>query len=411
MSQLVDVTLPAAAQEGTESQVGSWYKAPGQAVKQHEPLLEIVTDKVTVEISAPADGVLQEVLKQTGEKVAPDDVLGRIAVGATAGAAAPAPVAATAPVAAATAAPSRGQTAMINALSPSVRRLVKEHNIDVAQIAGSGRGGRVTLADIEAHIAANNRGTAKPAAVARPAPVIMPPTQAGTSKRIPHSPMRKGIADHMVKSALQIAPHVTAIFDADLTAVMKHRNMVKKQFENQGVKLTLTAYFVSATVRALQAVPEVNARFHEDAIELFADCNIGVAAAIPDGLVVPVIHGAQSLNLLGTARKLQDITDRARTNKLTPGDVQNGTFTITNHGGSGSLIATPIINQPQSAILGIGKVEKRLVVIEVAGQDTIQIRPKVFVTLTIDHRGLDGFTANRFLSTWVEAIESWPTHE
>ena len=323
MSQLVDVTLPAAAQEGTESQVGSWFKQPGDAVKLHEPLLEIVTDKVTVEISAPADGVLQDVLKDAGEKVSPDDILGRIAVGASAGSA-PAPVAAAAPskqVAQAAAPRATGNTAMINALSPSVRRLVKQHNIDVAQIAGSGRGGRVTLTDIEAHIAGGGSAPAparSAAPAARPSPTPMPPTQAGGSRRVPHSPMRRGIADHMVKSALQIAPHVTAIFDADLSAVMKHRNMHKQQFEMQGVKLTLTAYFIAATVRALQTVPEVNSRFHADAVELFADCNIGIAAAVPDGLVVPVIHAAQTLNLLGTARKLQDLTDRARETSSRP---------------------------------------------------------------------------------------------
>jgi 2-oxoglutarate dehydrogenase E2 component (dihydrolipoamide succinyltransferase) len=227
------------------------------------------------------------------------------------------------------------------------------------------------------------------------------------SKRVPHTPTRRRIAQHMVESMLKTAPHVTAVFDADLSAVIAHREQHKQAFEQMGFKLTYTAYFVAAAVKALQAVPEVNSRWHDDALELFEDCNIGVATAAAGGLVVPVIQQAQKLDLLGIAQHLQELTTRARNGKLEPADLRGGTFTITNHGVSGSLIATPIINQPQSAILGIGKVEKRIMVIEEGGKDSMQIRPMAYVTLTIDHRALDGFQANAFLGKFVEALAGW----
>lgn len=210
----------------------------------------------------------------------------------------------------------------------------------------------------------------------------------------------------MVESALKTAPHVTAVFEADLSAIVADRLKQQAEFEKRGAKLTYTAYFVAAAVKALQAVPEVNSRWHDDALELFADCNIGIATAVTGGLVVPVIHQAQQLDLFGIAKRLQELTERARNGKLEPRDLQNGTFTMTNHGVSGSLMATPIINQPQSAILGIGKLEKRAVVAEREDGDVIQIKPMAYVTLTIDHRTLDGFQANAFLTKFVDALQS-----
>lgn len=225
---------------------------------------------------------------------------------------------------------------------------------------------------------------------------------------VPHTQMRKSIAAHMVHS-VATAPHVTTVFDADLTRVIRHRETNKAEAEARGAKLTFTAYFVQATVRALQAVPEVNSRWHDDALELFDDCNIGIGTALEDGgLIVPVIAQAQQLDLLGTAERLHDLTTRARAGRLTPADVQKGTFTISNHGVSGSIIATPIIiNQPQSAILGIGRMEKRVVVTQAYGHEITEIRPMLYVTLTIDHRVLDGFQANRFLTEWVRRVEEW----
>jgi 2-oxoglutarate dehydrogenase E2 component (dihydrolipoamide succinyltransferase) len=211
----------------------------------------------------------------------------------------------------------------------------------------------------------------------------------------------------MVESALKTAPHVTAVFEADLSAILKHRQENYEPFSKKGVRLTYTAYFVVAAVKALQAVPEVNSRWHDDALELMEDCNIGFATAVEGGLLVPVIARAQTLDLWGIASRLQELTNKARTGKLEPQDLKNGTFTLTNHGVSGSLIATPIINQPQSAILGIGKLEKRPVVVVDNGVDVLQIKPMAYITLTIDHRALDGFQANRFLSKFTEVLASW----
>lgn len=212
----------------------------------------------------------------------------------------------------------------------------------------------------------------------------------------------------MVKS-MSVAPHVTSIFDADLSAVVKHRDANKGDFESRGAKLTYTAYFVAAAVEALKAVPEANSRWHDDYLELFDDINTGVATALPGGgLIVPVMMKAQDLDLFAISQRLADLTERARGGSLDPKDVQNGTFTISNHGVSGSLVAAPIvINQPQSAILGVGKLERRVVVENVDGREEMVIRPMCYVTLTIDHRVLDGFQANQFLTKFVEALSSF----
>ena len=220
--------------------------------------------------------------------------------------------------------------------------------------------------------------------------------------------MRRRIAEHMARS-VATAPHVTAVFEVDFSAVLAHRRAHKEAFAREGVPLTLTAYAVQASVAAMRAVPAVNSRWHADALEIFSDVNVGIGTALGEtGLIVPVIHDAGALSLLGTARRLNDLTERARGNALAPEDVRGGTFTISNHGVSGSLVATPIIiNQPQSAILGIGKLEKRVVVREVDGVDTIQIRPMAYVTLTIDHRALDGARTNAWLSRFKAAMEGW----
>lgn len=236
----------------------------------------------------------------------------------------------------------------------------------------------------------------------------MPPL-GGRSRAIRHSPMRLAIAEHMQMS-VSTAPHVTAVFEADFSAVMRHREKSRQAFAASGVSLSYTAYIVSACVAATKAVPEVNSRWFDDRLEVFDDVNIGIGTALGnEGLVVPVIRAAQDLSLSGIAAHLQDLTTRARTKTLTPADMRGGTFTISNHGVSGSLLATPIIiNQPQTAILGVGKLEKRVVVREVEGVDTIQIRPMAYVSLTIDHRALDGHQTNTWLARFVETLESWP---
>ncbi len=402
MSSLVDVTVPVGQAEGTESVVSTWFKSIGELVTENQPLLEISTDKVNMEVAAPGSGRLVEILKQDGEQVEPGDVLGRIDT-------APAEVVASAPAVAApeTTSQADGVEQVPDAkggsgeLSPAVRRLLKEHGLDTSQVKGSGKGGRITADDVTSYVEAQT-GSAR--AETQKSPGKDKPS--GMSGRmVPHTQMRRSIAQHMVQS-VATAPHVTSVFDADLSAIVAHREANKAEFEKRGAKLTYTAYFVKATVEALKAVPEVNSRWHDDALEVFDDINIGVATALGSGgLIVPVITKAQDLDLFGIAERLQDLTERARNEQLDARDVQNGTFTISNHGVSGSLVATPIIiNQPQSAILGIGKMERRVVS---AGEgNEVMVKPMCYVSLTIDHRVLDGFQANQFLTKWVEAIQA-----
>ena len=221
--------------------------------------------------------------------------------------------------------------------------------------------------------------------------------------------MRRSNAEHMSRS-VATAPHVTAVFEADFSAIAAHRAKHKDAYAEQGAALTYSAYIVRAAAEAMKASPNVNARWHDDFLEVFEDANIGMGVALGDkGLIVPVIRRAQALSLLDTAKQLTDLTERARKNQLKPADVQGGTFTISNHGVSGSLVATPIIiNQPQSAILGVGKLEKRVVVREVEGADAMVIKPMAYVSLTIDHRVLDGHQTNAWLTRFVDLIETWP---
>jgi len=392
MAELVAIAAPTEQAEGTEMVVGTWFKNVGESVTQNEPLLEITTDKVTVEIAAPATGILREILKSADQPIQAGEVLGRIEVGAVE-VAGRAKAEGAAPVRESTAA---GAPAAAE-LTAAVRRLLAEHGLEPSAIGGTGRGGRITVQDVEAHVA-SRAGTAT-----KPEPGAYP------SRKVPHTGMRRSIAQHMVQS-VATAPHVTTVFEADLSAIVAHREAHRAALEADGVKLTYTAYFVRASAAALQAVPEVNSRWHDDALELFDDCNVGVATALPHGgLILPVIHRAQTLDLRATAEQLQDLTQRARAGTLSPSDVQHGTFSISNHGVSGSLIAAPIvIPQPQSAILGVGKLERRPVARQRSGKEVVEVRPMCYVTLTIDHRVLDGFQANAFLTRWVEEIEGWP---
>jgi 2-oxoglutarate dehydrogenase E2 component (dihydrolipoamide succinyltransferase) len=389
----IEILLPADVKDASECIIERWLHKPGDRVRANEPLLEVNTDKAVVEVPCPADGVLQEILKQVNEVVQFGEVLGRIepASAASTSRAAPSGAAPTAQRAPAT---QSGK----EQLSPAVRQLLRQHNLDAAQIHGSGKGGRITVDDVQEHLAGQSSAASAPAAEAR---------ATAPSRKVPHSPMRRRIAQHMVESALKTSPHVTAVFEADMSAVVEHRRRSQGDFDKRGVKLTYTAYFVAAAVQALRAVPEVNARWHDDALELFENCNVGVAMAVPGGLIVPVLAQAEKMELFQIAERLQELTAEARAGKLTPAELQGGTFTITNHGTSGSLLATPIIFQPQVAILGIGKMEKRIIVVESDGSDTMQIKPMAYVTLTIDHRALDGFTANAFLSKFVEVLARW----
>jgi 2-oxoglutarate dehydrogenase E2 component (dihydrolipoamide succinyltransferase) len=383
MTSAVEVIMPA-NEEGTRATVLRWYKAIGDTVAKDEPLVELETDKVTVEVPAPASGTLAQILKHPNDEVQPNEVLARLTpAGATAGpepVSAPVPANANAAAGAAAAVGGEGRS-----LSPAVRRLLKEHALNPTEIGGSGRDGRVTAQDVTRHMSRESQDS-----------------------RVPHTSMRRRIAEHMARS-VAAAPHVTTLFEADMTRVLEHRDRHSAEFERQGARLTLTAYFVAACARALRAHPEVNASFEEDALVLHADCNVGVGTALGSGgLIVPVLHCAQQLDLLGVALKLGQLVAAARAGKLTPEDVRGGTFTISNHGVGGSLLAAPIIiNQPQVAILGIGKLERRVCVVETEGLESIGVRSMCYLTLTIDHRALDAFQANAFLSRIVGTLEQW----
>ena len=460
MTTAMEVRAPVEQTEGTRSQVLRWLKNVGESVTENEPLIEIETDKVTVEVASPGSGVLREIVKGEQEEIAPGEVLGRIEAGgrdsrsgegdgagarvpaagvgseavivdvagaSEAGAAARSAMGDAAAVAASVAGVEGGQTLGFAAsrLSPAVRRLLSENSLDPALIRGTGQGGRITVEDVLAAIA-GGRGTAAAPAVASSAvaartedahssaavsarsPDVTSVT--GGSHRIPHSVMRKRIAEHMVQSLLHTAPHVTTVFEADMTAVLAHRQAHRDEFAKRGVPLTLTAYFLQAAVDAMGIVPEANSRWTDSALEVFDSIHIGVATALEEGggLLVPVLRDVQSRDLFSTAQGLNDLVVRAREGRLIPGDLRGGTFTISNHGVSGSLIATPIIiNQPQSAILGVGKLEKRPVVVEEDGEERVAIRPRCYVTLTIDHRVMDGHQANRFLQTFVTRLTHW----
>jgi 2-oxoglutarate dehydrogenase E2 component (dihydrolipoamide succinyltransferase) len=412
MTATIDIRAPSEQTEGTRSQVQRWLKSVGDAVVENEPLIELETDKVTIEIPAPAGGVLAEILKQEQDEIAPGELLGRIQAGAESGIGARAVAAPTQEAARAsdvddvtTAALSAHAAALSGGRnSPAVRRLLSEHKLHATEIRGSGAGGRITVDDVLEHIARKAPATAPAAREQAPAS-----QSAGPVRRLPHTSVRKRIAERMVESLLHTAPHVTTIFEADLGAVLAHRAKHRAEFEQRGASLTLTAYFLAACVDAIREVPEANSRWTDEALEIHETVDIGVGTAVEGkGLVVPVVRAVQSLDLFGIARALSDLVARARADKLTPADVRGGTFTISNHGVSGSLVATPIvINQPQSAILGVGKLEKRAVVVDANGSDAIVVRPRCYVTLTLDHRVMDGHRANRFLQVLVERVESW----
>jgi len=411
MSEHADIVAPV-EQEGTKSVVRAWLKKVGDAVKRDEPIVELETDKVAVEVSAPADGVLTSIALNEGDEAGPGVVLGVLSLvipgatqsrSGTQGHTTERPLGSRAAAIASSRNDDREQR-----LSPLVKRLLSEHSVSVRDIAGSGRDGRITHKDIEAHVARRALGP----------PASSPPStgvgrrDAGNPRKIPHDAMRKSIAEHMSRS-VATAPHVTAVFEADFSAIAAHRARHKEAYSRQGAALTYSAYIVRAAAEAMKAAPNVNARWHNDFLEVFEDANIGMGVALGDnGLIVPVIRGAQKLSLLDTAKQLTDLTERARRNALKPSDVQGGTFTVSNHGVSGSLVATPIIiNQPQSAILGVGKLEKRVVAREINGQDAILARPMAYVSLTIDHRVLDGHQTNAWLTRFVEVLETWPQED
>jgi 2-oxoglutarate dehydrogenase E2 component (dihydrolipoamide succinyltransferase) len=402
VSNVFEVRAPSEQSEGTRAQVLRWLHAVGDEVKAQEPLLELETDKVTIEVPAPANGRVRQIIKHEREEVSPGELLGQLEA-LDANETRDSAMQVTGP-----AGPDAQTEPSIEQgrekLSPAVRRLLRENSLEPAGIQGTGREGRITAQDVIRHV--SEMGQQTPSTAPQGQVEADSPT---TTRRVPHTTMRRRVAEHMVRS-LQTAPHVTSVFEVDLSAVIAHRKAHREDYTRQGVELSLTAYFVAAAVAAIKAVPSANARWTDDALEINEPVHIGIATALGDeGLVVPVLRDAHNLNLLGVARGLSALVRRGRDRALSPADMQGGTFTISNHGVSGSLIATPIvINQPQSAILGIGKVEKRVIVREIEGADHILVRPMCYATLTIDHRVMDGFSANRFLQVFSRALENWP---
>jgi 2-oxoglutarate dehydrogenase E2 component (dihydrolipoamide succinyltransferase) len=324
-------------------------------------------------------------------------------------------------------------------ISPVVQRIAAEHSVNLDQVAGTGSGGRISKKDILAHVASQDQQTSvradtdlevAPVGIAAqpPAPKGHPPQ--GPNLEAPSLPaaellqplsaMRRAIAQHMVRSK-QTSPHVTTVFEADMTEVVQHRERHKLSYAAKGVRLTFTSYFVAAAAAALQHVPEANSRFTDAGIVLNRRIHIGVAVALESGLIVPVIHDADEKNLQGLTRAVNDLAERARSGTLAPDAVQGGTFTVTNHGVGGSLVGTPIINQPQAGILGVGAIVKRPVVRSGAwggagsepasllpsADDAIVIRPMCYLSLTFDHRVLDGAQADAFLTVVKETLENW----
>jgi len=395
---MIEVRVPD-EQEGTKAVVRAWLKQIGDAVAVNDPLVELETDKVTQEVPAPAAGVLAEILLDTDDEAEPGALLARIDAAAVVsspaeagvqGAAEAAPVGAPGP-----------RPAPVNEevrLSPSVKRALLQHNIDPARIQGTGRDGRITRDDVDRAVA-----SATTVSVGDPASA-QPRHFAGGD--ISHDRMRLKIAENMVR-AVSEAPHVTALFEADFSAISAH----KAAMAAKGVKLSYTAYLIKAAAEAMAVAPAINGRWEKDRIAVSPTINVGVGTALGEkGLVVPVVKDAGTLSLEQVGAKLDDLTSRARSGNLAAADVSGGSFTISNHGVSGSLLAAPIIlHAGQAAILGIGKLEKRVVVREVNGQDAILIRPMAYVTLTIDHRVVDGHQTNAWLTRFVEVLENWPS--
>lgn len=399
---MIEVRVPD-EQEGTKAIVRAWLKRIGDAVAENDPLVELETDKVTQEVPSPAAGVLAEIVLDTDAEAVPGALLARISTkqahSATGGSdrVDESLKAAKPQIAARDDVERLGASAIETRLSPSVRRACIQHGIDASRIKGTGRNGRVTREDVDRAIAAATVVSVGEPATAQP--------RQFNPQDIPHDRMRLTIAENMARAVAE-QPHVTAVFEADFSAVAAH----KAAMAARGSRLSYTAYIVKAAAEAMAVAPAINGRWEADRVAISQTVDIGVGTALGDkGLVVPVVKDAGKLSLEQIGVKLDDLTRRAREGRLERSDVSGGTFTISNHGVSGSLLAAPIIlHQGQAAILGVGKLEKRVVVREIAGQDAILVRPLAYVTLTIDHRVVDGHQTNAWLSRFVEIIENWP---
>ena len=434
----VSVVLPALGESVTEGVITRWLKSVGDAVEADEPLVEISTDKVDTEIPAPVSGTLAAIAADTDATVEVGAEIARISTGASAPAPA-APAAPTAPAAPEASAPQArtpdADSSDSNAgayVTPLVRRLAAQHDIDLSTVTGSGVGGRIRKADVLAAVEARGGTTAPPAQpslqqpaapAAAPVPVASSaPTAAPTAPSAPPttaepsalrgrtenlSRLRRVIAERMVES-LQTSAQLTTVVEVDVTRIASLRGRIKADFESrEGVKLSFLPFFCKAAVEALKVYPQINSSIDMDAgtITYHESENLGIAVDTDRGLLVPVVRDAGDLNIAGIARRIADLAERTRTNKVGPDELSGGTFTVTNTGSRGALFDTPIINMPQVAILGTGSVVKRPVVISEGGQDVIAIRSMVYLSLSYDHRIVDGADAARFLSTIKSRLE------
>ena len=446
-----DVIMPQMGESIFEGTITKWLKQPGEKVQRDEPLFEISTDKVDAEIPAPASGTLQDIKVQAGTTVQVNTVVGTIAgEGEAAAPSAPAPAAAAparpaapaggdggAPAQAEAAPPAKveepkpaasaeeaseaGEQGKVRS-SPLVRKIAKENNVDLTQVAGTGLGGRITKEDIEAFIAKHGAGApaAVPAPAAAPAaaasapgaPVVTGPLQAvGAVKPgevVPMSVMRKKIADHMIMSK-RTSAHVHGVFEVDVTRIVKIRERRRAEFEKAtGMKLTFTPFFARAAVHGIRKWPIINSSVEGENIHYHASINLGIAVALDWGLIVPVVKNAEERSFVGIQKAISDLGERARTKKLKPDEVQGGTFTITNPGIFGAKFGMPIINQPQVAIMGVGGIVKKPAVItDKDGADSIAIRSMMHLSIGYDHRIIDGAVADQFMMEVKKYLENW----
>jgi pyruvate dehydrogenase E2 component (dihydrolipoamide acetyltransferase) len=434
-----DIVMPQMGESIFEGTITKWLKKPGDKVQRDEPLFEISTDKVDAEIPAPASGVLQDIKVAEGSTVQVNTVVGTIAAEGEAAVATPAPAKTAAPssqpapaspdrkeAGTATApAPAAGQKEVIQfpqeedhaRSSPLVRKIAREHNVDLSRVAGSGLGGRITKQDIMAFLE-NSQSSSTPArsvgatapAVAAPAPKTSPaPAPAPfPGELVPLTQMRKIIAQRMIESR-RTSAHVHCMFEVDLSRIVNLRNKMKSSFEQRhGVRLTFMPFFVRAAIIALQQFPIVNASLEAENIRYHRHVNMGIAVALDWGLIVPVLKNADELNFLGLQRGITDLGERARSKKLKPEEVEGSTFTITNPGQFGAVFGLPIINQPNSAIMGVGGITKAPVVVtDSDGNDSIAIRSLVHLTLGYDHRLIDGAVADQFMALVKKTLENW----
>jgi 2-oxoglutarate dehydrogenase E2 component (dihydrolipoamide succinyltransferase) len=425
---MTDVVMPQMGESIVEGTLTKWLKKPGERIERDEPLFEISTDKVDTEIPSPAAGTLSEVLVEEGKTVGINTVVARIdeAGGAAKPAAAPKPAAAAPPAAppvpveaAKPVVEEPAEKEPAGPLSPLVRKMARELNLDLTQVKGTGAGGRITKQDVEAYAAGRQAAPEPPPAprveapappppapaAPAPAPQVAPLPPAGTAKtRIePMSTMRIKIAEHMVMSK-RTSPHVTTVHRVDMTKVAKMRERFKHQFQaNYGFGLTYLPFITRATVAGLRQYPLLNASLDGNNIIYHNEIHIGIAVALENGLIVPVIRSADEKNVLGLQRSIVDLAARARSRQLKPDEVLGGTFSITNFGSFGSLVGTPVINQPQVAILGVGTVDKTPVVID----DAIAIRSICHLSLSFDHRLIDGALADQFMTKVKQVLEGW----